>query len=78
MDIEIDSASTFTTTSLALTGFLFACSARFLGIERQDGVVHFQFSECVDLVQSYYSGGPVVATDYWAGLQRAKDLIYAK
>lgn len=76
--MEIENKSPFTTNSLSLIGFLFARGAQFVCTERKGRIVYFQFSaDCKKLVQDFYAGGEVVAIHYWAGLQRAKDLIYS-
>ena len=76
--IEIHNESTFSTNSLPLIGFLFTHGAPFIGTERQGRTVNFHFSNCDDLVKSYYNGGEVVASNYWGAIQRAKDLIYGR
>ena len=75
MDIE---KNHFSTKSLPLVAYLFAVSVSFHGIERKGGTVYFHFSDCERQIQAFYTDGLVVAAHFWAGIQRAKDLIYSQ
>ena len=74
--MKIDISNLYTTRSLPVVAFLFAREASFIRIDRRGNIVYFVFENCEALVHTYFSGGSVVATSYWAAIQRAKDLIY--